>query len=62
MTRHRNRAGRPCRANPSAAMSSRLRWHTSSLANMTASRRLVLRGSGALGLALSWAATAATEV
>ena len=44
-TRRRNRAGRPCRA---------------LLANMAASRRAVLRGSGALGWALSWAATAAT--
>ena len=33
---------------------------TSSPANMTASSRAALRGSGALGLALSWAATAAT--
>ena len=37
----------------------RLRRQTSLEANMKASRRAVLRGSGALGLALSWAATAA---
>jgi hypothetical protein len=43
-------------------MSSRLRWHTSSLANMAARRRAVLRGSGALGLALSWAVTAASKI
>ena len=44
-TRRRSIAGRLSRLNPSAAMASRLRWHTSSDGNMTASSRAALRGS-----------------
>ena len=45
----RSVAGSRFRLNPSATMSSRLRWHTSSDRNMTASSRPALRGSGASG-------------
>ena len=46
---------------PSAAIASRLRWHTSSAGNMTANSRAALRGSRAFGVALSYAATAAAR-
>ena len=49
----RSAAGKVFRSNPSAAMSSRLRWHMSPGGNMAARSRAVFRGRGDTRLTLS---------